>query len=217
MRPEIAPKHIRVKDGPEVAATRSFGGLGGAVLYAGAFSRSYSIGADGSPYTHPVTFTDLEADSLVRFQYTVRTYFEAGDGLVSINMRLALDLLHTTPELNANQGTAVIGSSYSSRRCRFYDVGQPFTGFFSGTAIIPAGTHTVAPWFNANLTIGQKSTGLLGLDVSESWVIDILDKTSNDAFNVSQPTALNGSGVVNTKANLGESFNWIPFEEEAFG
>lgn len=189
MRPEIAPKHIRVKDGPEVATTRSFGGVG-AVLYAGAISNSYTIGDSGA-FLDPVTFTNLDADYLVRLQYTARSFLDND----LINLRFALDLAG---------GVSVSGSSYSSYSVGFENsVSQDgaATVFISGTTIIPAGTHTVTPWYNNNLTTDQSAVGEQGFArLSESWVVEILDKVSNEAFSV------NYAGN-----SLGESFVWTPF------
>jgi len=189
MRPEIAPKHIRVKDGPEVATTRSFGGVG-AVLYAGAVSRSYAIGDSGA-VLDPVTFTSLDADYLVRLQYTARSFL--GNSL--INLRFALDL---------DAGSSASSSSYSNYGVGFensWSQDGAATVFISGTTIIPAGTHTVTPWYNNNLTTHQSAVGDQEFTrLSESWVVEILDKVSNEAFNV------NYAGN-----NLGESFVWTPF------
>lgn len=196
MRQQVVPKFLRVKDEPEVATARTFGGVG-TVLYSGAVANQYLTGDSGFQ-VQSITFNDLDADYLVRFEYEIHGYLST-----TAFLRFAMDLDGDTPV----EGT----SYYSSVEAQFYgwDSGtETQTIFLAGTAVVPSGTHTITPYWD-DVTLGDQgyASGTQDpVNVNERWSIDIIDKASNDAFDVEY-----GGGFAN--ANLGESFTWVPFQQ----
>ncbi len=197
MRPEIAPKHIRVKDEPEIATSRSMGGVS-TVLYSGGHSTNYDVGDSGF-VPRPVKLNAMLESYLVRIQYTVHGVWSQPGVVV---LRMAMDL--------PSQGTGIADASslYSSENVEYFgwSSGESNTLFFTGTAIVSADEdHYFTPWWGSSVGIGDSADGgEEPTNVAESWAFDIIDKTRNDTFTVQYST---GFGY----DDLGESFTWLPF------